>query len=230
MGGIFAESQAFVRDVFETSQRCYGIYIFFEIRSRLLKKTSFLRCFWKALKTSQKRHSFWYVFETSLKSCLFWDVSERSLRCLSQWGSDWDFSETSNASWVEILNYIFKCLVSPDCLHPKTPYLDDIDVKREGFNRYLYLKCNNCNFSRHFCSSKTVEVNSKLEQNDLTLMFAWFMVCDQLEEVTLTRSSRSELFCLKGILKNFAEFKRKHLCWILFFDKVEGLRPVTLLK
>ena len=29
----------------------------------------------------------------------------------------------------------------------------------------------------------------------------------------------------KGVLRNFAKFKGKHLCQILFFDKVAGLRP-----
>ena len=74
----------------ETSQRRHGKDIFFEIYSRRLKdvtqKTSFLRCFWDVLKTSQKRH-------------LSWDVSEMSLRYLSQWRSDLDLSETSHAGW-----------------------------------------------------------------------------------------------------------------------------------
>ena len=34
----------------------------------------------------------------------------------------------------------------------------------------------------------------------------------------------------KGILKNLAKFSGKHLCWSLYFNKVAGLRPVTLLK
>ena len=34
------------------------------------------------------------------------------------------------------------------------------------------------------------------------------------------RSSRSEVFCKKGALRNFAKFTGKHLC----------LRPATLLK
>ena len=34
----------------------------------------------------------------------------------------------------------------------------------------------------------------------------------------------------KGVLKYFAKFTRKHLCQCLFFNKVSGLRPVTLLK
>ena len=34
------------------------------------------------------------------------------------------------------------------------------------------------------------------------------------------RSSRPELFCKKGVLRNFTKFTRKHLCQILFFNKV----------
>ena len=39
------------------------------------------------------------------------------------------------------------------------------------------------------------------------------------------RSSRLELSCKKGALKNFARFTGKHLCQSLFFNKVAGLRP-----
>ena len=45
-----------------------------------------------------------------------------------------------------------------------------------------------------------------------------------------SRSSRPEVFCKKGVLKNFAKFTGKHLCQNLFFNKVAGLRPATLLK
>ena len=34
----------------------------------------------------------------------------------------------------------------------------------------------------------------------------------------------------KGVLRNFAQFTEKHLCQSLFFKKVAGLRPATLLK
>ena len=52
------------------------------------------------------------------------------------------------------------------------------------------------------------------------------------------RSSCPEAFCKKGVLRNFAKFTGKHLCQSpffnkvvdLFFNKVEGIRPVTLLK
>ena len=34
----------------------------------------------------------------------------------------------------------------------------------------------------------------------------------------------------KGVRRNFAKFTEKHLRQGLFFDKVAGLRPATLLK
>ena len=85
---IFEKPKILARDVFERSQRRREKDICFEMCLRRLKddtkKTSFLRCYWDILKTSQK-------------SYLFWDVSKRSMRCFSQWRSNWDLSETSYA-------------------------------------------------------------------------------------------------------------------------------------
>ena len=50
--------------------------------------------------------------------------------------------------------------------------------------------------------------------------------CDLL----ISGSSRPDLFCKKGVLRNFAKFIGTHLSQILFFNKVTGLRPSTLLK
>ena len=44
------------------------------------------------------------------------------------------------------------------------------------------------------------------------------------------RSSRLEVFCRKDVLRNFEKFTGKHLCQSLLFNKVAGLRTVTLLK
>ena len=38
------------------------------------------------------------------------------------------------------------------------------------------------------------------------------------------------MFCKKDALRNFSKFTGKHLCRSLFFNKVAGLRPATLLK
>ena len=37
-----------------------------------------------------------------------------------------------------------------------------------------------------------------------------------------------EVFCKKGVLRNFTKFTGKHLWQSLFFNKVAGLRPVTM--
>ena len=44
---------------------------------------------------------------------------------------------------------------------------------------------------------------------------------------SLVRSSHPEVFCKKGVLRNFAKFAGKHLCKSPFFNKVAGLRPKT---
>ena len=36
------------------------------------------------------------------------------------------------------------------------------------------------------------------------------------------RSSRTEVFCKKGVLRNFAKFTGKQLCQSLFFNKAEA--------
>ena len=46
----------------------------------------------------------------------------------------------------------------------------------------------------------------------------------------IRRSSRPDVFCKKDALRNFAKSAGKHLCQSLFFNKVAGLRPATLLK
>ena len=44
------------------------------------------------------------------------------------------------------------------------------------------------------------------------------------------RSSRPEVFCKKGVPRNFTKFTGTHLCHSLFFNKVPVLRPASLLK
>ena len=63
------------------------------------------------------------------------------------------------------------------------------------------------------------------------LHFAMFSYCCKFSILdAYGRSSRTEMFCKKGVLGNFAEFTGKRLCLSLLFDKVTDLRPLTLLK
>ena len=54
----------------------------------------------------------------------------------------------------------------------------------------------------------------------------YIKTCRSLKRRAIFRSSRPEVFFKKGFLRNFAE----QLRWSLFFNKVAGLRPATLLK
>ena len=46
---------------------------------------------------------------------------------------------------------------------------------------------------------------------------------------SIFRSSRPEVFCKKGVPRNFAKRTGKHLCQRPFFNKVAGLRPAVML-
>ena len=46
------------------------------------------------------------------------------------------------------------------------------------------------------------------------------------EWLKLFRSSRQEVFCKKGVLRELAKFTGKHLCQSLFFNKVTGLQSI----
>ena len=45
----------------------------------------------------------------------------------------------------------------------------------------------------------------------------------------LKKSSLPEVFCKKGVLRNYAKFTGKHLCQSLFFNKVAGLERTPLM-
>ena len=44
------------------------------------------------------------------------------------------------------------------------------------------------------------------------------------------RSSRSEVFCKRGVFNNYANFTGKDLCGSVLFNKAAGRRPATLFK
>ena len=54
----------------------------------------------------------------------------------------------------------------------------------------------------------------------------WF----KLKRLQRIRSSYQRCFIIKGVLRNFSKFTGKQLCQSLFFNKVAGVRPATLLR
>ena len=55
-----------------------------------------------------------------------------------------------------------------------------------------------------------------LFSDNLRLLFVWLILI-----LSIARSIRPEVFCKKGVLRNFAIFTGKHLCQSLFFNKVK---------
>ena len=69
------------------------------------------------------------------------------------------------------------------------------------------------------CHGMFIPFKSHLNSKQGSLIFLLF------GSWSLVRSSHPEVFCKKGVLRNFAKFTGKHLCQSLFFNKVAGLRP-----
>ena len=44
---------------------------------------------------------------------------------------------------------------------------------------------------------------------------------------SIFRYNHPEVFCKKGILRNFGKFTGKHMCLSLLLNEVAGLRPAT---
>ena len=49
-------------------------------------------------------------------------------------------------------------------------------------------------------------------------------------KLIMYRSSHLEVFCKKGVLRNFTKFTRKHFCWSVCFNEIASLHSIALLK
>ena len=80
-----------------------------------------------------------------------------------------------------------------------------------------------------FQKSMTEVILDRFLNTPLSFLKGWILVAKFLNFQILLylifktcRSSRSKVFCKKGVLTNFAKFTGKHLCQSLFFNKVPG--------
>ena len=80
----------------------------------------------------------------------------------------------------------------------------------------------NSTFSESFVALWSLPIEWKA----VRFVFSYF----QCLSLSGLRSNRPDVFCKKGVLRNFAKFRGKHLGRNLFFNKVAGLRPATLFK
>ena len=73
-------------------------------------------------------------------------------------------------------------------------------------------------------------LNSLFYQQSVYQPSIYFDKRSHLQLMYVFRSSRPEVFCKKGALRNFPKFTGKYLCQSLFFKKVAGLMTATFLK
>ena len=84
-----------------------------------------------------------------------------------------------------------------------------------------------CNLFKEELFSNSTQHIRRLEYS-LSRNKVWYFKETQLHWKTKfksrkSRSSRPEVFCKKGVLRNFTKFTEKHLCQSLFSNKVAGL-------
>ena len=92
---------------------------------------------------------------------------------------------------------------------------------RYVFNRHLFFLYESLPFySNYFCFQHVAYGCLKQRERQMLL----------IQKSYCCRSSRPQVFCKKGVLRNFAKFTVKRFCQNFFFSNVAGLRPATLLK
>ena len=57
-----------------------------------------------------------------------------------------------------------------------------------------------------------------------------FLLRTPLKTLVKPQKQPRELFCKKGVLRNFANFTGKHRCWSLFLIELQAFRPGALSK
>ena len=87
---------------------------------------------------------------------------------------------------------------------------------------------NNYDHISSFCSfkSESAHIGCLKSQVEVKLSFLsteFFRKCDYK---LITQKQPREVSYKKGLLKHFAKFTRKYLCWNLFFNKLANLRPL----
>ena len=92
-------------------------------------------------------------------------------------------------------------------------------LSNKNFLSKLYLKLNLLLISKIFKGEKYVIIQ-KENLRDVSTQ----------DEIPLGRSIRPQMFFKIGVLKIFANFTGKHLCWSLFLIKLQALKPANLLK
>ena len=89
-----------------------------------------------------------------------------------------------------------------------------------------------CYFEQVILSSQNISAIPSWLQRVFILSRNFLVFCslNQLPKVLHAKPNKIQKQLSGGVFRNFAKFTGKHLCQSLFFIKVAGLRPVTILK
>ena len=79
-------------------------------------------------------------------------------------------------------------------------------------------------------SVKDFSYKKKRVAKSISMLKVKLFSCFTCDTFSKKQSRNSHQRCSIGVLKNFTKFTGKLLCQSLFFNKVAGLRPATLLK
>ena len=114
-------------------------------------------------------------------------------------------------SWLLIKNFEHSCdQVLSEWYFREKKYNDGSRFHSITLWLTLFLNKKNKNENTE-CHGRFIPFKSHLISKQGSLIFLLF------GSWSLVRSSHPEVFCKKGVLRNFANFTRKHLCKSLFF-------------
>ena len=98
---------------------------------------------------------------------------------------------------------------------------------------FIYIQSNNIYSVKLYIFSPILYYMYSVSSYIFSLILFMFsqLICIHSHLICIQfRRSRPEVFCKKSVLRNFAKFTGKHLCQGLFFNRVAGLSPATLLE
>ena len=133
----------------------------------------------------------------------------------------------------------------PSKTHISTPFTQDIYIYmvfhehilmtswgQKHFNqlstwkRILFMSSDKKKWKRQKKTERQKDRERQKQNMKITAMNKWLQ-CKWDTRFKFLRGSRWEVFCKKGVLRNFAKITGKNLCQSLFLIKVAGLRPLS---
>ena len=120
-------------------------------------------------------------------------------------------------------------------------YFNDVNVRRNilmnpQLKKFIFMSSDEKKWNKTEKRKKNNEKENSTDESDFSeneidlnsLKPFEFKPKTNIEDINSSQKQPSEV--AKGVLRNFAKFTEKHLCQCLFFNKVAGLSPATLLK